>query len=52
MDIIYFILAWFAVIFLVNAVSWIFFPETMKEITKLQFEWIDYKLKKYKNGNK
>ena len=46
---------WFLVIGAINIISWTFFPNTMRELTKFEAEWRNYKLKKWarlkeKNG--
>ena len=55
MDILIFIGKWFLVIGAINIISWTFFPNTMRELTKFEAEWRNYKLKKWarlkeKNG--
>lgn len=55
MDILIFIGKWLLVITVINIISWTFFPNTMRELTKFEAEWRNYKLKKWarlkeKNG--
>ena len=55
MDVLIFIGKWFLVIAAINIISWTFFPNTMRELTKFEAEWRNYKLKKWarlkeKNG--
>mgnify|MGYP001358795800 CR=1 FL=1 len=47
MDVIIFIGKWLLVITVINIVSWTFFPNTMRELTKFEAEWRNYKLKKW-----